>query len=134
MSEEATSDGAHGDPLPCQTIVFRALRSKSWIDEENQRAAADAFRRRSRQNGGDDDGLSVNRRSAEACRAVLKKCQGVVSLHVGRVRDMGLDVQVDPQDADHALIIGLPYPEDDPDTLETLATALAEQSRLAWRP
>ena len=33
----------------------------------------------------------------------------------------------------NAFIIGLPYPEDDPDTLETLAGALAEQSRLAWR-
>jgi len=134
MSEEASGSGAHHEPLPCQTIVFRALRSKSWIDEENHRATADAFRRRSRENGGDDDGLSLNRRSAEACRAVLKKCQGVVSLHVGRVRDIGLDVRIDPQDPDHALIIGQPYPEDDPDTLETLAGALAEQSRLAWRP
>ena len=134
MSEETTSSHTHPNPLPCQSILFRALRSKSWIDEANHRATADAFRRRSRANGGDDDGLSVNLRSVEACRAVLKKCQGVVSLHVGRVRDIGLEVRTDPEDADHAFIIGLPYPEDDPDTLETLAGALAEQSRLAWRP
>jgi hypothetical protein len=134
MSEQTAGHHAPDDPLPCQTIVFRAIRSKSWIDEVNHRATADAFRRRSRENGGDDDGLSVNLGSVEACRAVLKKCQGVVSLHVGRVRDIGLDVRSDPEDADHALIVGLPYPEDDPDTLETLAGALAEQSRLAWRP
>jgi hypothetical protein len=134
MSEQAAGASDPVEYVPCETIVFRALRSKSWIDEEHDRATADAFRRRSRENGGDDDGLSVNRRSAEACRAVLKKCQGVVSLHVGRIREMGLDVQIDPLDADHALITGLPYPEDDPETLETLAEALAEQSRLVWRP
>jgi hypothetical protein len=134
MREQTANGPAIPDPLPCQTIVFRALRSKSWIDEANHRATADAFRRRSRENGGDDDGLSVNLRSIEACRAALKKCQGVVSLHVGRVRDIGLEVRSDPEDADHALIVGLPYPEDDPDTLETLAEALAEQSRLTWRP
>jgi hypothetical protein len=59
---------------------------------------------------------------------MLKRCYGVVSLHVGRVRDLGLDVVVD--EAPHANITGLPRQTDDVLRAERLASQLAKQARL----
>ncbi|MEH2362761.1 hypothetical protein [Nostoc sp.] len=49
-------------------------------------------------------------------------------MHVGRIRDLGLDVIQDS--SDHANIIGLPDVNDDPVTAERLAGLLAKQSRI----
>lgn len=75
----------------------------------------------------------------EEFQASLKKVHGVVSLHVGRVRDLSLDVlpddpeQVQAQGHDydpcHANIVHLPCIEDDPKEAERLAGLLARQSR-----
>jgi len=56
----------------------------------------------------------------------------VASLHVGRVRNLGLDVI--PDEAHHANIVGLPHPAEKPAEAEHLALQLQRQARLAWPP
>lgn len=114
------------DSLACSTLVYRALARRKWIDPVSQSVLPAAFLRRPPPQ--DDDGLSVNFESAASCAKTLRECFGVVSLHVGRLRDLGIDVRVD--DAPHALIIGLPRTSDDPGRAEWLASQLAKQSRL----
>ncbi|MBI3469570.1 MAG: hypothetical protein HY000_41745 [Planctomycetes bacterium] len=53
----------------------------------------------------------------------------MLSLHVGRLRDIGLDVV--PDEPQHANITNLPYPQDDPVTAERLAGLIARQARIA---
>jgi len=87
---------------------------------------------------GDEDGLSVNpvhTCSLEDAKSgfngtVLAKVHGVATLHVGRVRDIGLNVIQD--DEQHGLITRLPYATDDLVEANRLASALADQSRLVW--
>jgi hypothetical protein len=60
---------------------------------------------------------------------MLKSCYGVVSLHVGRVRDMNLSLDVVPDSEHHANIQGAPYPEDDPELAEAIASRLVGHAR-----
>jgi hypothetical protein len=111
------------EPLACQRIVFRALIRSGLIVPGGQ-ILSGAFIRRPV----DHDGLSVDIASAASCTAPFRKCYGVASLHVGRVRRIGLDIVVDM--APHANITGVPRPEDDAANAERLAGLLAKQSRL----
>ena len=114
------------EPLPCRAIVYRAMARKNWIDRiANQVLPAAYFRRPP---PADEDGLSLDVSSPPSCAATLRECYGVASLHVGRIRDIGLDVVVD--DKPHAVISGVPRREDDPTRAERLASLLARQSRL----
>jgi hypothetical protein len=118
--------------LPCNCIVYRAVRTKGWIDPDTGDLLTLAFVRRPE---GDEDGLSVNiadHCSVEDCMKGLKKCHGIVSLHVGRLRDIGLNVR--PDSIDHACITGVPFTSEDRDRAEKLATLLVERSRFVWRP
>jgi hypothetical protein len=115
-------------PLPCDTIVYRALSKKKWINEDTGEVLADAFvRRKDRQ----EIGISVNIATAitpAECASKFNRCNAVASLHVSCVRDLGLDIiQNKPT---HANIVGLPYREDDAPTAERLAGMLAQQSRI----
>jgi hypothetical protein len=114
------------EDLPCSTIVYRAMARKNWIDCTANRVLPAAFIRRPPPK--DDDGLSVDVQSAGSCRAALNTCYGVVSLHVGRVRDLRLDVVVDA--LPHANIVGLPRQTDDRTEAERLASELARQARI----
>lgn len=123
------------------------MRKRAWIDQDTLDADTrailpDAYLRRK---GVDTDGLSVGIRGVctlEEFRSSLNKVHGVVSLHVGRVRDLSLDVLPDDPrlaeeqgfdyDPCHANIVHLPYVEDDPKEAERLAGLLAQQSR--WIP
>jgi len=116
------------EELPCATILYRAIRP-SWVPDGKLLAAA--FLRR-----GDEDGLSANTHSPLAGFRSLKKCSGVASLHVGRIRDLGLEVRADPDPNDispeskyHVLIINLPTQAEDPARAEKLAGELVMQSR-----
>jgi hypothetical protein len=115
------------EPLACQRIVFRALTRSGWVAPNGQ-ILSGAFIRRPV----DHDGLSVDIASAASCAAPFRKCYGVASLHVGRVRRIGLDIVVDivVDMAPHANITGVPRPEDDAANAERLAGLLAKQSRL----
>ncbi len=125
--------------LQCGAIVWRLVRKKAWIDADTNTLLPDAYLRRREI---DTDGLSVGikgRCTLEEFQSSLKKVHGVVSLHVGHVRDLALDVLPDdPQqtanegweyDPCHANIINLPYIEDNPKEAEHLAGLLARQSR-----
>ena len=51
------------------------------------------------------------------------------SLHVGYIKDLGLDVIIDPEDETHALIVGLPDADNEFDQAETLARAIIRNAR-----
>jgi hypothetical protein len=106
--------------LDCTIIVLRALRASSWVEN-----LFEAFLLRAEDR---DTGVSVFYEcSIERCRNSLKKSYGVVSLHVGKVRTLGLDVI--PDELTHANITGLPYKEDNPAEAEHFANLLAKQAR-----
>ncbi|MEW5856827.1 MAG: hypothetical protein AB1861_05540 [Cyanobacteriota bacterium] len=126
MIEPPASSAAKFEPLPCSSIVYRALLRKNWIDEDTGKVKADAFFLREHELG-----LSVNIAATclpEQCAARFNKCSAVASLHVGRVRDLGLDVV--PDSETHANIKRLPYREDNLAEAERFAGLLAKQSRL----
>ena len=79
--------------------------------------------------------LSVNIASMcspEKCAGLFRKCYGVASLEVGRVREIGLDVEQDSRN--HANIVGLPHREDELAEAERLAGLLAKRSHIVWQP
>ena len=127
------SDAPNAEPdkkmlLGCQLIVYRALLKKGWIDKtcDPVKIMPAAFFRRPRPQ--DQDGISV----AHSCDVVeylggFKSAFGAASLHVGRIRDIGIDVI--PDEPGHAAIPGVPYQEDDILLAESLASDLAAQSR-----
>ncbi|MEH2407114.1 MAG: hypothetical protein V7K18_00845 [Nostoc sp.] len=126
--EQSTSGKKEYKPLSCSAIVYRALLRKQWIDKDTERVKADAYFLRKNKN---EKGLSVNiaaHCSPKQCAAKFNKCFALASLHVGRIRDLGLDVIQDS--SDHANIIGLPDVNDDAVTAERLAGLLAKQSRI----
>lgn len=113
------------DPLPCNAIVFRAMTRKGWVDPATKAVLPAAFLRRPPPK--DDDGLSVDIASPQSCVAALRETFGVASLHVGRLRDLGIDVIVDQ--APHANITGIPRTSDDRARAEWLASQIARQAR-----
>ncbi|WP_009630750.1 hypothetical protein [Synechocystis sp. PCC 7509] len=117
------------EPLPADSIIYRAILRKQWIDEDTGRIKADAYFLRA-----NELGLSVNLASAyslEQCANLFRKCYGIASLEVGRVREIGLNVEQDSPD--HANITGLPYQEDNLVEAERLAGLLAKRSRIVWK-
>ena len=135
----------------CREIVHRLVLSKKQLDPDSKRALPDAFFLRSEKG---ERALSVDLKSRRNLETSLKsknKVHGVFSLHVGRIRDVNgseavpelkvsLDVVHDPtEDASfpddleknnpaHALIVGVPSKEDDPDAAEFIAGKLADQA------
>ena len=119
------------DPLPCSHIVYRALlRRPGCIDPATNTLLPGAFLLRPPP--ADADGLSVDIDSPATCVSGFKKTYGVASLHVGRVRNLGLDVK--PDEGTHACIVGLPNSQDDPANAERLAVELAKIARYIANP
>ena len=114
------------ETLPCSAIVYRAMARKDWIDPVSGTVLPGAFIRRPAPK--DEDGLSLDVDGASSCARALNKCFGVASLHVGRIRDIGLDVIVD--DRPHASIRGVPRTADDKLNAERIASQLARKARL----
>ena len=118
------------EPLPEDAVVYRALLRKQWISEDTGRVKADAYFLRAT-----EPGLSVNLASVcspEQCAKFFRKCYGVASLEVGRVREFGLDVEQDS--VSHANIVGLPNRVDDLAEAERKASLLAKRSHIVWLP
>ena len=112
MSSQSPSTAVQSAILACERLVYRAARSSGWLDKTSNRVLPAAFVRRAPL--ADEAGLSVNT-SVEACGKGLSKIHGVISLHVGWVRNLGLDVISDPNDETHANIVGMPRSEEDAD-------------------
>jgi hypothetical protein len=122
-------------PLPCEEIVVRALLKKQWLHEDTKRIKADAFIRDPKK---DPDGLSVNigsRTETSVWLGGFSRSFGADSLHTGRVRDIDSDLDIGQTEEDalaapaHAVIIGLPFSDEDPERAESLASRLVEISR-----
>jgi hypothetical protein len=116
--------------LPADSIVYRAILRKQWIDEDTGRIKADACFLRI-----GEPGLSVNVASVcspQQCAEFFRRCYGIAALEVGGVREIGLEVEQDSPN--HANIIGLPHQEDDLAEAERLAGLLARRSQLVWKP
>jgi hypothetical protein len=117
-----------GIPLACEVVVFRAATKRKHVD--GPRFAPAAFLRRPQ-----DAGLSVNYDcDPEECGKNFNPRYGVASLHVGRIRDIGLTVEGDdPGPPPHAEILGVPpnLPETEREA-ERLAGLLSEQSRTVF--
>lgn len=119
--------------LLCREIVLRAILTKRWLDE-NQRITASAFIRDPRR---DPDGLSVNMQALTDLNgwlsASFKKTFGADTLHAGKIRDLKLEIGQCREDLEdgtgHALIVGMPTTEEDPQGAEDLATELRDISR-----
>jgi len=135
------------EPIPCQTILARA------VDPESLRRSVPITVRKSafipRANGLDNDGLSVTLASGNTLERLRTSLRAPdkegVTLHVGRIRQMSasghrLDVKADPisGDAYHALITGFPARGPN-ETLENkvvwnrLAELLASHARCCLR-
>ncbi len=101
-SEKILSEFA---PLSCNAIVYRAIMKKRWLNEDTGQVLKEAFFLRKVRN---ETGVSVN--IAAVCSpqdcAEKFRCNAVASLHVGHVRDLGLDIIQDRPN--HANITGLP--------------------------
>lgn len=118
-------------PIECGEIVYRALSRAAGRNPDTGEPISVAFIRRAAPR--DASGLSINYNcDSEHCRNSLKKCYGVVSLHVGRVRSLDLDVI--PDEPQHGNITGLPRKEEDEVQAERLASALVRQARLIPPP
>ena len=131
------------DP-PCATILYRQVRRKEWFDPDDEsKVMAEAFMRRrarTRPDGtideGDADGLSVYdsfRITRQACVEDCQSCHGLVTLHVGTLRDLGLTVVRDPLDVRKILVIDLPFSNPGDERQEALLEAVAASARIAMR-
>jgi hypothetical protein len=118
--------------LVCPCIVLRAILRKRWLDENN-RITSTAFIHDPVKH---PDGLSVNiqlNTDINEWLSTFNKSFGADSLHCGRIRRLHLDIgqtAIDVvQNLAHAVIVGLPSPEEDPQLAEDLATELVKISR-----
>jgi hypothetical protein len=125
MIEPSSGSASEFETLPDRTLVYRALR-KGWIDRDRSIVKSDAYYLRQRIN---EQGISVNF-SIEQSLSALRNCEGVASLNVGGIRELGLNVVRDS--SSHGSIIGLPYREDNRPRADELALLLARQSRIVW--
>lgn len=125
MIEQSLGNVSEFEELPDRTLVYRGLR-KGWIDRDRSIVKSDAYYLRQRIN---EQGISVNF-SIEQSLSALKNCEGVASLNVGKIRELGLNVVRDS--FSHGSIIGLPYREDNRPKADELALLLARQSLIVW--
>ena len=98
------------DGLPCSTIVYRAALDPTWFAGDDEIDAAAFYRKRG------EDGISIGA-TPEAARSFMENpIDGIISVHVGHVRDVEdpelttpLDVAFD--DHPHGLILNVPPKE-----------------------
>ena len=130
--------------LPCSTIAYRVIRRKTWLDPDNDlRVKAEAFMRRPPKtlpagviDPMDEDGLSVYdsfRMNVEDCVNDTLSGHGIVSLHVGTLRDFGLTVIRDNADGRKLLITNLPFENPNDADEERLLDDVAESARIIAR-
>ncbi|NER34284.1 MAG: hypothetical protein F6J93_09660 [Oscillatoria sp. SIO1A7] len=130
MTKPDRDQQAASRPLPNRAIVYRALLRKTWIERDGETVTTEAYLLRP-----NEIGLSVSIASVcspEQCAAKFRNCYGVVSLEVGSIRELGLDVLQDSPS--HGTIIRLPSRQEDPLGAVETADLLAERSRVVWRP
>jgi hypothetical protein len=111
-------------PYECSQIVYRAATGSDWIASDGRVKKQAFYPRRNH----DPNGLSCAPTQADCRRHLQRPTHGTISLHVGRVRNLGLDVV--PSDPTHANITGIPQREGNDRARATyLASKLAEIAR-----
>jgi hypothetical protein len=130
------------DP-PCNAILFRTIRRTNWFDPDDETRIVDvAFARRRPKtdaegaviDSGDDDGLSLFDSfhiDARACIEQEWSCHGLATLHVGTLRDAGLNVVRDPNDHRKVLITDMPF--ENPGEAESMLDRVAASARIHTR-
>jgi hypothetical protein len=117
---------ALGELVARDTEVFRACSSKNFLSSTKTEISDRAYLRRRK----DDDGLSLGLTPEDAV-SHLDRNFGVIGALAGAIQDLpsrNLAVRHDPEFPGHALLLGLPYVEEN----ETLATDVAwELKRLS---
>lgn len=109
-------------PYSCGQIVYRAVIYENWI--KNARVRPQAFTRLNK----DVMGLSVGPTPEDSSRGFSLPIHGYLSLHVGHVRDIQLDVV--PDTPTHANIIGVPFRDENEVEHGRLTRLLAAQARI----
>jgi len=130
MSDTPADTDTIPEPIPCSEVLYRLLTKASWLSQDGDVALAAFYRRDV------DDNISVFKSSTcslEEAQTKMRGVKAIVTLHAGRVRDIGLYVVADLDDPQHAEILGIPLEEDDSDSANYYADLLAEQARIAWR-
>ena len=81
-------------PFSNVVTIFRAAKNKSWFSADGKKGAPPAFYRRSPETSEYPDikGLSVDTSKDEIKKGLTKKFYGFVSLKVGDVRSLDLEV------------------------------------------
>ena len=116
-------------PPECSRILFRAVLQSGWIGGKG-RIRWQAFQRWPK----DTDGVSLFYSSEAAERELSDPISGMMTVHVGRVKDItddeiSLDVVRDS--ADHAVITGIPFKRDCDGNAELYGQMIALCRRLA---
>ncbi len=118
--------------LCCQTIVLRAILKKTWMDD-SLKITSSAFMYDPSK---DPDGLSVNVQAdtnTDEWLGSFNKSFGADSIHCGSVRNIGIEIGQTQEDINsgsaHAVIVGLPSQDEDPQAAEDFAGKLVSLSR-----
>lgn len=111
------------EPYACEQIVFRAQLYKDWITSSGK-VRKQAFYRMNKDKGG----ISVSRTPENCADGLTEPIHGKITLHVGRVRTLGLDVI--PDAPNHANIQVVPTRDENDRLARTLAEDLANMARV----
>lgn len=98
------------NPLPNETIVYRAAMDETWFSEDKTEVDAAAFHRRERR---DPAGLTIGLHDRAYRGSLTRPIAGVLKIQVIDVREVGrelnpqLEISIDR--APHGNILGLPF-------------------------
>lgn len=112
--------------LSDDTILYRAITKKVWINPNTKAVDAEAFILRIKR-GNYEEALSAALEPEQSYNR-LSKCWGVIRFTVRDVRELGLDAIQDKPD--HVSIINVPNPETHEKEATDIGTKLAKKSRL----
>ncbi|CAD5942635.1 MULTISPECIES: hypothetical protein [Planktothrix] len=114
------------DKLSDDTILYRAITKKDWINPDPKTVHAKAFILQIKR-GNYEEALSAALEPEQSYNR-LSKCWGVICFTVRDVREWGLDAIQDKPD--HVSIINVPNPETHGKEAKYIASKLAKKSRL----
>lgn len=133
MSEDPSLVSYLPYALPCASIVYRMIPTASmWIADDGSLDPSIFYRIPSDKKDGVSVSTSVES-GIERMKKVKRPIDGILSLHVGRVRDIDplgkLNVRSRSTESTHAAITGLPFMDEDVRESERLAYELLKTTR-----
>ena len=114
--------------LSDNTILYRAILKKHWVNPDTKEIDAEAFKRGFKKSKNDyEENLSAALMPEDTYNR-LNKCFGVISFKVVDLRELGLDAIQDKPD--HVSIINIPHPEKEEKKAIDIARKLANKAEL----